>query len=260
LPLRFRRRTDGIVEAIDANSSVAGTQARQRLDEPPWRARHDGGRSRVSIPLQQPQIQTHRKQALKPKADACPTVAQPRRATLPKATIGAQKLSVQAHDLVEVWAPDLLFALHDPTYRQRQLCFGVAKSANHGEPYCELGLIVGCATREEFPIAQRWLKRRRVPQIERVNRLNVIVVVQKQCVIAAPALLAIDRCRPISGTQLPRFETSGLQKLLDQLGRLIQLTRFRRHTRLTAEQAQDAQRVVLDPRVVHGHEADPMLW
>src|SRR5439155_300393 len=62
---------------------------------------------------------------------------------------------------------------------------------------------------------------------------------------------------PLAGTQLPRRKTRADQEFLDQLSRLIQVTGLRRYARLTTEQVQNPERVLLHSRVVHA--ANPML-
>src|SRR4029450_5082480 len=96
-------------------------------------------------------------------------------------------------------------------------------------------------------------------QVERVDRLNVVVVVQQQRVLAPPTLLAVDSRGTVGGTEVARLKASAMQEFLDQLGSLIELTCLRGHTRLSAEQLQDPNRVFLDPRIVPDHDPDPTL-
>src|SRR5829696_7619341 len=213
----------------------------------------------MRIALQQPYVQAYREHALEADGDARPAVAQPRGDALPQAAVGTERLHVRAHDFVKVRARNLLFALDDPAQRQRQLTLCLAKRADDSEPHRELAFVVRRAAGKKLPVAQRRFERRRLPQLQRADRLNVVVVVQKQRVIAAPTQLAINGRRPTADAQLARLESCTAQQLFGQLRGLVELTRFGGYAPLTTEQLQNTKRGLLDPLLVQGHDFDPTL-
>jgi hypothetical protein len=118
--------------------------------------------------------------------------------TLPQASVRLQKLRVPPDDLVEVRAADLLFSLDDPGDAARKLACLLAECSNHREPDRELALVVRSAAREELPVAQGRLGRRRLPKLERLDWLNVVVVAEQKRVVTRASLLAVDSGRPPS--------------------------------------------------------------
>ena len=134
-----------------------------------------------------------------------------------------------------MWAADLFFALNDPTDGDRQLTV----SSPQGTHRCQAGrdppLVVRHAARVQLVVAHRWLKGRRVPQVKRVGRLDVIVVIEQQRERAAAPLFAIDRRRRALYAEALRAETGLDQQRFDQIGRLVHPQALRRDTRLATE-------------------------
>src|SRR5262249_60940949 len=120
---------------------------------------------------------------------------------------GRQQPGVAADDLVEVRTADLLLALDDPADADRRLAGGVAQRADHRQAHRELALVVGRAAREQLAVAQRRLERRRVPPLDRVDRLDVVVVVEEDREAGPARLVAVDGGSTTVAAKLPRLAT-----------------------------------------------------
>ena len=88
------------------------------------------------------------------------------------------------------------------------------------------------------------LERRGLPEFQRVGRLNVVMVVQKQRVIA---LLAIDSRWSFVDPEQPRLEPGADEQLLNERGRRLERPPFRRNARFPAQNLEQPKRILLDP-------------
>jgi pimeloyl-ACP methyl ester carboxylesterase len=61
---------------------------------------------------------------------------------------------------------------------------------DRGQPADQLAFVVGDAAREQLAVAARQLERRRVPQLQRLGRLDIVVVVAQQRALAGAIRLA----------------------------------------------------------------------
>jgi hypothetical protein len=113
---------------------------------------------------------------------------------------------VRLDERLEVLAPHLLLALgeHDHVHRQRARPSQVRLERLHVQE--ELPLVVHRAARVDAPVAHGGLERGRVPQLERLGRLHVVVAVDEQRRRARrPAPLAEhDRVPGVSWTSASR--------------------------------------------------------
>jgi hypothetical protein len=201
----------------------------------------------MRVRRERPHIEADTQRSLEAERDLRPAVGQPRRAALPQRTVGLQQHGVPADDLVEVRAADLLLAFDDPADADRERAGVIAQRADHRQPDRELAFVVGRATRKHLAVAQRRLERGRVPQLERVDRLDVVVVVEEDREAGPAGLVAVDgRSAPVAA-KLPRLETPARQQLLDELRGLVERTPLGRDARLPAQQVENAQRILLHP-------------
>src|SRR5207244_7686296 len=92
--------------------------------------------------------------------------------------------------------------------------------------------------------------RRRVPQLERIGGLDVIVVVEEQRPRAGAAELAPDRGRRAVDTELLGLEARADEELLDEVGRLRQRLSLGRDAGLPAEELEQPDGLQLDRRNV----------
>ena len=112
----------------------------------------------------------------------------------PQAAVGAQQAGVHLGEGGKVRAADLFLALDDPANGDRQFAVCGQQGSYRSQAGGDLALVVGSAPGVQFAIAHGGLKGRRVPQVKRVGRLHVIVIVKQERKRAAPLALAID-CR-----------------------------------------------------------------
>jgi hypothetical protein len=120
-----------------------------------------------------------------------------------------------------VRAADLLFSLDDPADADRKLACLLAECSNHREPDRELALVVRSAAREELPVAQGRLERRRLPKLERLDWLNVVVVAEQKRVVTRASLLAVDSGRPASARSCRVSNPVLDEEFLDEVGGLL---------------------------------------
>ncbi len=112
------------------------------------------------------------------------------RARLPQTAVGAQFVGVLVRDLLERLGADLLLALDKEPQRDRHLAQRFQRL--HGvDARHHIGLIVRDAAREDPPIALGRLKGRRLPQVERIHGLDVVVLVQQQLAAAGAPHLGV---------------------------------------------------------------------
>lgn len=223
-----------IVETGDAHAAVRRAQRSQRLGQPPCRAGQDRGHARVGVAPGALGLQLHIEHALAAQHEFGPVLdVEP--ASLPQAAVSAQQLGVALGDGRKVRAAHLFLALHDPADGDRQFTIGGAQGANGCQARGDLALVVRDAPCVQLAVALRRLKGRRVPQVERLGGLDVIVVVEQEGERAAAPLLAIDRrWRPL-GAQPLRLKTRIAQQRFGQVGSLIDAHALRPHARLAAE-------------------------
>ena len=74
---------------------------------------------------------------------------------------------------------DFLFAFDDQLDVDRQLAGLLEVRLDRLEVHEHLALVVGGAARVDLAVADRRLERRRFPQIERIDRLHVVVAVEQ---------------------------------------------------------------------------------
>ena len=131
----------------------------QCLHESPGRARHDGRGTGMGVAAQQLGVESHAEHALHAQRNVRTTIRK-EVASLPKAAVRSEQLSVASDELVEVRASDLLFALDDPADCHRKR---VTESADRRKPQRDLRLVVSGTPREQLAVADRRLEGWRVP-------------------------------------------------------------------------------------------------
>ncbi len=89
---------------------------------------------------------------------------------------------------------------------------GGAQRTHRGQARGNLALVVADAARIELAVAHRGLEWLRVPQLERVGGLDVVVVVQQQCKVAASPLLTINRWWRAFDVELLRAKAGVVQR------------------------------------------------
>src|SRR5207237_2578159 len=115
---------------------------------------------------------------------------------LPDAAGGSEPVGVNAREFAQVLRADLLLSLEEQPDPERQRADARLVRLDRLKPRHEVPLVVGGPTAVEEPVAYGRLEGRRRPLIERVRRLDVVVVVHQERPRAG-ALLADDRRRPV---------------------------------------------------------------
>src|SRR5262249_36715282 len=157
---------------------------------------------------------SHPESSLEAEPELGPAVGQAGAATFPQRAVGAEQLDVPADDRVEVRAADLLLALDDPPDPDRKLAVLLAERPDDRETNGELTLVVARAAREQLAVALRRFEGRRLPEVERVARLDVVVVVEQEREVSPARLLSVHRRCSAVGPELPRLEPRSGQQFL----------------------------------------------
>src|SRR5712692_8815761 len=155
--------------------------------------------------------------------------------SFPQAPIGLQQGSICRSNGLEVRAADLLFTFNDPAQRNRQLTVGSAQGADRCQASSNLALVVACAASVKLPVAHGWFKGRREPQLEWLGGLDIVVVIEQDCIRAAAGQFPIDRGRRSFNQETLRLKANTMQQLLDQVGHLCHAQILRGHAWLSTE-------------------------
>src|SRR6266516_8079320 len=137
-------------------------------------------------------VELHIEQALSSQYQLWATIRVEIR-SFPQASIGLQQVSICRSNSFEVRAADLLFPFDDPAQCNRQLTVGSTQGADRCQASSDLALVVACAASVKLPVAHGWFKGRREPQLERLGGLDIVVVIEQDCIGAAAGQLSIDR-------------------------------------------------------------------
>ena len=94
-------------------------------------------------------------------------------------TSAVELVLVGADEVVEVDAADFLLAFEDELHVHRQPAVLLQVRLDRLEVHEHLALVVGGAARVDLAVADRRLERRRLPQLQRIDRLHVVVAVEQ---------------------------------------------------------------------------------
>ena len=93
--------------------------------------------------------------------------------------VGLERVLVGDDEVVEVRAADLFLALEDDPDVHRQLAVLLQMRLDRLEVHEDLALVVGRSAGVDLAVADRRLEGRRLPQVERIDRLHVVVAVEQ---------------------------------------------------------------------------------
>ncbi len=172
-----------VVEAGDLNPPGAVADTRKRLHEPPGGIRRNALERGVCVGRERLDVEANAQRSLVAERALRPTVGQPRGVALPQRAVGVEQFDVAADDLVEARAADFFFALDDPPNPDGEFAGVGADRADRRESHCKLALIVRRAACEQLAVALCWLERRRFPEVERIDGLDVVMVIEQECEI-----------------------------------------------------------------------------
>ncbi len=136
--------------------------------------------------------QLHVEKAAAPELDRGPSRVVERRARLPQAPVGRKLGRVVVRDLLKRFGSDLLLALDQEAQRDGHLAERL-QGLERVDPRHHVGLVVGDAAGDDPPVFLNRLERRRVPQVDRVDWLHVVVLVEEQLAPSGARHLRVER-------------------------------------------------------------------
>ena len=226
-----------IIPTLNQDVTCRIANRAQSLHQPPSRVSHDGRARRMQVGRRTAGGQLDIEYPLEPQDDRRDViVVQP--AELPNAAVASQASALGTNELAQVPATRLLFALDDPLDRAGQLPRGLQPSFHRLEPRDDVRLVVRGPAGVEHPIADLRRPGIALPQLQRLRRLNVIMIIEYKRLVAAALQLTVDHRRP--GFQLKELsmQPHPFHHRPDQLGALAQAQILSRDARLTAEPLQ----------------------
>src|SRR5579884_1650188 len=145
----------------------------------------------VSVARHRPDPQGHIENPFQPEDDLWSPVPV-HTSALPDAGVGSQQVAVALDEGREMRATNLLFAFDDELDRDRKRSVDLAQRSNRRQSADDVRFVVGDAAPEELSFADCWLERGSVPQLQRLRRLNVVVIVKEQRAVGRTASKAED--------------------------------------------------------------------
>ena len=251
------QRPDGVVEARDADPAGRRVdEGVQRPDQGPGRVLDRGGQRRMDVDRRAARLQLHVEHAARAEHEDGPT-ARVEIGRLHEREIAGELRRVAPDVVLDGDAVDLLLALDEELDGQRQLAPDREQRLDGRQSRDEVALVVGHTPGVEAPVTDRRLERRREPLLERVRRLDVVVVVEEQGRGGAALDLGVDGGRVVGrhdlGRQAPAAHQGG--DGVGRLGQRIALGRDARQTAELGEAVEVALGVGFDVRLEGGVEA-----
>ena len=178
-PFLVAKRPDRVVEAGDLDAPAAILHLRQDLRQHHRRV-CDGAaeRSRMQIALRAAEIDLAVDEAAQPVANRRDAAIEHRRIR-DHDDVGAELALVGLDEVVEVRRADFFLAFEDDLHVDRQLAGLLQVRLDGLEVHEHLALVVGRSARVDLAVADGRLKGRRLPQLDRIDRLHVVVAVEK---------------------------------------------------------------------------------
>ena len=91
--------------------------------------------------------------------------------------IAAQRLEILREEIAQIAAADLFLAFDDEVQINRQLAILLDRLLHAEDVREDLPFVVGRAAREDVAILQHRIEWRRIPELERIGRLHIVVAV-----------------------------------------------------------------------------------
>src|SRR5437667_1455920 len=153
-------------------------------------------------------------------------------ARLPDAAVRAEPLAVARHECGEMRRPALLLAFVQHTDPKRELPHRGAVGVDRLEARHQMALVVRNAAAVEEAVAFGRLEGWRLPLVERIRRLYVVVVVDKKGAIAATGLADDCRRSAVDGQRFRGDAPAFLRSVEDDAGSFGNPDPLRRDGRL----------------------------
>ena len=179
--------------------------------------------------------------------------------------VAAQPLALAPQQRGKVRRSDLLLTLHDDLEVDAQLAVRRQRGLETEQVEQHLALVVDRAAGEELVAADRRLERRRLPQLERVDRLYVVVAVDHDGWAVVPDQPFCVHRRVSAVVRLPDLDSAeasppeGLDRPLragPHVRRVRRLGRDRRDPQPLVQVVQQPLAVGFDVRAYLGHSAE----
>src|SRR5256712_8063027 len=235
------------------------SKGHERVDEPPRRIRCDRRLRGVLVHLRRPGGHLDVQDALAPELDLRSSLVE-MIAALDRRAVRVQDLLVRTDERAEVGTADLLLALDHELQVDRRPAFDALPRLDREELHDQVALRIRAAAAPELALFDRRVERVALPFVQRVDGLDVIVLVHEQRRFAlVDDHLAEDDVRSAIRRILARLETVFGQESPDEggglrLGPLV--CRDRGEPDVLLEELQGLPRVRFDPRQ-HIPEAQP---
>jgi hypothetical protein len=126
---------------------------------------------------------------------------------------------VSLDELGQVHAADLFLAFDEELDVAREFAIDGEKSVQRRQPAFQMAFVIAHSTGVHLAFANRRLEGRRVPQLEGLGRLDVVVIVEEQCPIAPASSLGKDGRRATGGHD-PHRKLAACEHVGHELGAL----------------------------------------
>ena len=190
-PLPIFQRLHLVVESLDRDVPFVVVQSREQA-----RQRRDWIRHRAA---EHPRVQIHLRAGHfdLQRSHAAQTVTQRRHSLCHHSGIGndrdiaPQRFLIFREKISQIAAADFFFALDHEMQVDRQIAVLLERFLDPENVRENLPFVVGRAARKNVAVFQHRIERRRIPQIERIGRLHIVMSVNHDG--AAPGLMFVLR-------------------------------------------------------------------
>ena len=159
-------------------------------------------------------------------------------AGLPDAGVGGQQVSICLDERLQPGAADLLFAFYQELDAGRMPAGHILHGIDSGQTRDDVALIVRYAPGVHLSVSNAWFERRSFPEVKRLRRLNVVVVVEDDGAVGGAGGLGVDDRMSADQRDYSALESARDQHLFHKLGRLLNTQVLGRHAWLGAQGAQ----------------------
>jgi hypothetical protein len=165
-------------------------------------------------------------------------------AEFPDAAIGGDQIGMRVGEVDEMRRADLFFAFDDELQPQRQFPARRLPGGDGGDSRGDVAFVVGDTARPDSPVANLAGPGIALPEIERLGRLDVVVVVKAERFRLRPGQLGVDDRIAARHVDLPHIGADAGEHRFDECCRLRHPDPLRRHSRLPQQRLQVGDRFV----------------
>ena len=168
--------------------------------------------------------------------------------------VGFQFLRMFGNVLGDRLAADFLLALNQELHIERKCAMHGLQGFDGLDVHVHLTLVIAGATGIDVAVADGWLKGRRVPKLQRVRRLNVVVpVAENSRFPGRMEPIGVDQRVTLGRNHLDVFQASGAQTAGDEFSRAVDI-RFVIGQGTDARNAQQVEKLVEQSTFVRAHK------